>query len=186
MNNRSLLPVFLVPTVLLLIPLAGNMFVDGWDWEPGSFVFAWAMMTGVGLAYRLATRKTGSTAYRIATGIALLAGFMIVWGNLAVGFIGSEDNPANLMYGAALAVAAIGAAIARFEASGVSRAMFATALAVFLVPVAALVVRHGDFDPGIAQVFGLNFIFVLMFAGSALLFRQAGRKRGGIGAQAAA
>jgi hypothetical protein len=186
MNNRSLLPVFLAPTALLLIPLAGNMFVDGWVWNAGSFVFAWAMMVGVGLAYRFVTRKAGSVAYRLATGIALMAGFMIVWGNLAVGFIGSEDNPANLLYGTALAVAAIGAVLARFEASGMSRAMFATALAVFLVPVVALVVRPGDFDPGVAQVFGLNFFFVLMFAGAGLLFRLAARKRDNRDAQAAA
>jgi hypothetical protein len=46
MNNRSLLPVSLVPSALLLIPLAGNMFVNGWDWDPGSFAFAWVMMAG--------------------------------------------------------------------------------------------------------------------------------------------
>jgi hypothetical protein len=66
-----------------------------------------------------------------------------------------------------------------------SRAMFATALAAFLVPVVALVVRPGDFDPGVAQVFGLNFFFVLMFAGAGLLFRQAGHSRGDAGTQAA-
>ena len=77
MKKKSILAGLIVPTVLLLIPLAGNVFVEGWNWDPGSFVFAWVMMVGVGLAYRLVTRKAGSIAYRAATGIALLAGFMI-------------------------------------------------------------------------------------------------------------
>ena len=31
-----------------------------------------------------------------------MAAFLLIWINLAVGIIGSEDNPANLMYGAVL------------------------------------------------------------------------------------
>jgi len=185
MSKKGLLAVLIVPTVLLLIPLAGNLFVEGWDWDPGSFVLAWLMMAGVGFVYVFVTRRAGSVAYRVATGIALLAGFMIIWGNLAIGFIGSEDNPANLMYGGVLAVAAIGAAIARFEAPGMARAIFAAAAAQFLVPVIALAVWPSDFGPGVVPVFGQNFFFVLMFTGSALLFRQAARSRDERGARAA-
>ena len=104
---------------------------------------------------------------------------VILWVNAAVGLIGSEDNPANLMYGGVLAVGAIGAAIARFTPLGMARALFATAFAQFLVPVVALIIWRPDFSPGVVQVFGLNFFFVLLFAGSALLFRHAGSKPGG-------
>lgn len=186
MSKKSILAVLIVPTVLLLIPLVGNMFVEGWDWSAGDFVFAWAMMAGVGFAYLFVTSRTGSVAYRIATGIALLAGFMIVWGNMAVGFIGSEDNPANLLYLGVLAIGAIGALIARFAPSGMATAMLAAATALFLVPLVALLVRPGDFEPGVAKVFGLNFFFVLMFAGAALLYRRAARKGNEHGRRAAA
>lgn len=177
MKDKGLIAVLVVPVLLLLIPLAGNLFVDGWDWDWPSFVLAWAMMAGVGFAYLFVTSRTGSVAYRIATGIALLAGFMIVWGNMAVGFIGSEDNPANLLYLGVLAIGAIGALIARFAPSGMATAMLAAATALFLVPLVALLVRPGDFEPGVAKVFGLNFFFVLMFAGSAMLYRHAARDR---------
>jgi hypothetical protein len=53
--------------------------------------------------------------------------------NLAVGIIGSEDNPANLMYGGVLAVGIIGAIIARFEPHGMARALVATTLATSAV-----------------------------------------------------
>jgi hypothetical protein len=57
-----------------------------------------------------------------------------------------------------------------------ARALFAMALAQFLVPMLALILWRNDFSPGVAQVFGLNFVFVLLFAGAALLFRYAGTK----------
>jgi hypothetical protein len=179
MTKKSLLTVLLVPTCLLLIPLVANFTVDGFNWDPGSFVFLWAIMVGIGVAYRLVTGKTGNVAHRIATGIALVAGFMIVWGNLAVGFIGSEDNPANLMYFVALLIAAVCAGLSRFTPEGMARAMFVTALAVFLVPVIALLVKPQDFSPGVAQVFGLNGFFVLLFIVSGILFRSARKNAAG-------
>lgn len=176
MKDKGLFAVVIVPVVLLLIPLAGNLYVDGWNWDWPSFVLAWAMFTAVGFAYRFVTSKAGSTAYRVATGIALLAGFMIVWGNLAVGLIGSEDNPANLMYGGVLAVAGVGALLARFEPAGMSRAMLATAATMLLVPIVALLIRPEDFAPGVPRVFGLNAFFAALFGSAALLYHLAARR----------
>jgi len=176
MTKKSVLTILLVPAFLLLVPLVANQTVEGFNWNPGSFVFAWVLMVCVGCAYRFVTAKAGNAAQRIATGIALGAGFMILWGNLAVGFIGSENNPANLMYGGVLAIGAVGAALARFEPTGMSRAMFATAIAQFLVPVVALIIWPHDFSPGVAPVFGLNFFFVLLFVVSGFLFRRSGNK----------
>src|SRR5687767_12921839 len=130
MNKKSLLPVLLVPALILLIPLAA--MVDGWAWSAGDFIFMWVLMASVGLAYRFITNKAGNLAYRIATGVGLGTGFILIWINGAVGLIGSEDNPANLMYAGVLAVGAIGAAIARLEPLRMAWALFATALAQFL------------------------------------------------------
>ena len=52
----------------------------------------------------LAARMTGNSAYRAAVGVAVAAAFILVWMNLAVGIIGTEDNPAKLMYGGVLPV----------------------------------------------------------------------------------
>jgi len=176
MTKKSLLTVLLVPTFLLLVPLVASFTVKGFNWPPGAFVFLWVIMVGIGFAYKFVTMKAGNVAHRIATGLALVTAFMIFWGNLAVGFIGSEDNPANLMYGGVLAVGVIGAVIARFSSAGMARAMAATAGAQFLVPVIALIVRPHDFSPGVAQVFALNSVFVVLFGVSALLFRYASRR----------
>lgn len=175
MTSKSLRPVLLVPSCILLIPAAAMLLkADGWAWSPADFIFMWVLIAGTVFAYKLIANRTASTAYRVAAGIGLTTGLVLIWINGAVGLIGSEDNPANLMYCGVLGVGVIGAGFARFEPFGMAWTLFATAIAQFLVPVIALIVRGLDFSPGVPQVFTLNFFFVLLFAVSGLLFRHAG------------
>lgn len=170
----------LVPTCILMIPAAAMLLrVEGWAWGVTDFVVFWILIAGVMLAYKLATRKAVSRAYRVAAGLALTAGLLLIWVNGAVGLIGSEENPANVMYGGVLLVGLIGAVMARLEPAGMAVTLFAMAIAQFMVPVVALVVWPGDFSPGVLAVFGLNGGFVLMFAASGLLFWRVGRRYGG-------
>lgn len=39
---------------ILLIPLLGNMYIDGWNWPWTAFAFFGAVLFGAGLAYELA------------------------------------------------------------------------------------------------------------------------------------
>src|SRR5919112_4354638 len=87
---------------------------------------------------------TGNTAYRAAVGVALVAAFILVWMNLAVGIIGSEDNPANLMYGGVLAVGLIGAVMVRFQPHGMTNVLLGMALAQALAAGLALIFRWGS------------------------------------------
>src|ERR687896_2261411 len=106
----SVVGVALATAFILLIPLLAE-----WAWTLFDFVFAGALIFGTGLTYVLVARKAGNIAYRAAVGIALAAAFLLFWVNGAVGVIGSEDNPANVMYFGVLAIAIIGAIIARFR-----------------------------------------------------------------------
>jgi hypothetical protein len=179
MNKKSFLPVVLVPSCVLMIPAAAMLFkVKGWAWDAADFVAIWVILAGAVLAYKFVASKAPNGTYRVAVAIAVVTGIVLIWMNGAVGLIGSEDNPANLMYGGVLAIGLIGAAIARLEPSGMARALSVTAVAQFLVPVIALIIWRPDFSPGVVQVLGLNFGFVLMFAASALLFRHAATKSG--------
>jgi hypothetical protein len=127
-------------------------FTDGVNWDVADFVIAGALLVGVGVPYELAVRKTGDTAYRAAVGVALAAAFLLVWVNGAVGIIGSEDNPANLVYYGVLAVGLIGAFVARFRPGGMARALAVTALAQASVAVVALVA--GLVSPGSGPLAG--------------------------------
>ena len=77
----------------------------------------------------LTIRIRKNTTYRFAVGVALMAAFLLVWINLAVGIIGESDELANLMYIGVLAVGIVGAIIARFQPHGMARALFAMAFA---------------------------------------------------------
>ncbi|GAB1489587.1 hypothetical protein MASR2M8_20400 [Opitutaceae bacterium] len=160
----------------MLIPLTASRFAEGWNWGVADYVLAWVMMTGVGFVYALVTRKSDHIAYRLAAALALLTAFMIVWGTIAVGFIGSDDNPANMLYGGVLLTGMIGAGLARFSPVGMAWAMVATAIVQMLVPVVAYLFWRSDFSPGVLQVFALNLAFALLFVASAGLFHHAARQ----------
>ena len=162
--------------LILLLPLVAMQFTDEVNWDVADFALAGALLIGIGVPYELAVRKTGDTAYRAAVGVALTAAFLLVWVNGAVGLIGSEDNPANLMYFGVLAIGIIGAIIARFQPRGMAHALFATALAQASVAVVALIAGLGAPYTGPLEIVALNGFFVALFVGSARLFREAARE----------
>lgn len=176
MQKKSIVRVVTWTGLILLIPLFGNLFVDGWKWGVFDFVMAGALLFGTGMAYELIAQKGGTTAYRVAVGIALAAAFILVWVTLAVEIIGN-DNPANLLYGGVLGVGIVGSAMVRFEPRGMARVLAAMALAQIMVPVVALIFWRTNFSPGVAAVFGLNGAFAMLFVVSAMLFRHAGARR---------
>lgn len=182
-GSRWRIAAWAAAALILLVPLVAMQFTDEVKWDVADFVFAGALLIGVGVPYELAVRKTGNAAYRGAVGLALAAAFILIWVNGAVGVIGTEDDPANLMYLGVLGVGIIGALIARFRPHGMARALFATALAQTLVAVIALIARLGYPLSGPLEILGLNGFFVALFVGSAWLFRRAahGRpERGGV------
>jgi len=117
-----------------------------------------------------------NTTYRFAIGVALLAAFLVIWINLAVGIIGDSDNPANLMYVGVLAVGIVGAIIARFRPQGMARTLFVMALAQALVAVITALAGLGAPVTPVRVLLLLNGIFIALWVGSAWLFRKAARE----------
>ena len=166
---KSVVRAAIATACVLLLPLVAMQFTDEVDWNLADFVVAGALLFSAGLAYELVGRKAGNIAYRTAVGVAVGTALVLVWSNLAVGTIGSEDHPANLMYLGVIAVGIVGALVARLRPQGMARAMLATALALAVVAVIALVTGLGR--P--LEVVLLNAFFAALFAGSAWLFRRA-------------
>ena len=165
--------------ILLLLPLVAMQVSDEVNWGPLDFALAGVLLFGTGLGIELAVRRSGSGAYRLAAALALVGALLLIWINLAVGIIGDEGDRANLLYVGVLAVGIGGALVARFEAGAMARAMLATAVAVALVGVVALVAGWGATGPRWPlDVAGLTVFFAALFGGSAWLFRQAARVRG--------
>jgi len=156
--------------LILLLPLVAMQFTKEVAWGPADFALIGAMLFVACGTYELAARMTGNKAYRAAVGIALATAFILVWMNLAVGVIGSEENPANLMYGGVLGVGILGAIIARFQPHGMARALVGTALAQALVAVIALIA-------GLGSALILTGFFVALWLTSARLFQKAAREQ---------
>lgn len=166
--HRIRIAAWSIAGLLLLAPLVAMQFTPEVAWTPGDFLFAAIMFGTVGLGVELAVRATHDWSYRGGVMIAVAAAFLIVWINLAVGIIGSEDNPANQMFFAVPLVAAIGAAIARFRPRGMSDAMIAAACAqvgTFVIALAA----------GWAFIGPITLFFTALWLAAAYLFRRAAR-----------
>ncbi|MGQ0558167.1 MAG: hypothetical protein ACT4OE_01065 [Sphingosinicella sp.] len=113
---------------LILLPLVAMQFTGEVNWTVGDFLVAILLIGGVGLAFELAVRVTPNNWYRGGVAAALAGALLLIWANGAVGMIGSEENAYNLWFGSVLFVALIGVVIARFEPSGMARAMVAAAI----------------------------------------------------------
>lgn len=173
-RNRWSLAIWGTAAFLLLLPAVAMQFTGEVDWSVGDFIFMGVMLSVACGAYELVARMTSNTAYRAAVGIAILTAFLTVWVNGAVGMLGSEDNPANLLFGGVLAVGLIGAIIAWFRPRGMALAMGATALAQAGMAVYALV-------GGYAEVVLHVGLFVIPWLLSAQLFRKAAREQAVVG-----
>jgi hypothetical protein len=185
MNSNEFFKSLFVPAiatiVLLLIPFLAMQFnADGVDWNLFDFFVAGALLFGTGSAYKLITRKAGSLFYKIAAGIALASGLFLVWANLAVGIIGSEENPINVLYFGVIAIGLAGAGIARFRSSGLAYTMFTMAGAIVLIAAGLLIfggLRNDELPgTGLIGLLGFHAFFVALFIISALLFQRASQE----------
>lgn len=153
---------------LLLLPLIAMQFTDEVNWTPSDFVVFGGMLAVACGVCDVALRKGGNWRYRAGALLAVGTAFLLVWVNLAVGFVGSEANPYNLWYAGVLAVGVAGAFMARFRPRDMAAALAATAIAQAAV---GLVAQFSGMDhPWPATV-----VFTGLWLASAGLFHAAAR-----------
>lgn len=171
------LTVWMGACALLLAPLVAMQFTREVVWTGGDFLVFGTMLAGALGLYEFTTRRAGSNAYRWATGIAVATGFFLVWTNLAVGLIGREDNPANMMFVGVLAIPLLGAFGTSLRAGGMVHVLRATALAQLIVGVVALTGNLGADGAGWPRdVIGLTAVFTILWLVAAVLFGRAARQ----------
>jgi hypothetical protein len=128
----------------------------------------------------MATRP-GRSLYRIGAGVALAAAFVQVWMNLAVGIVGSEDNPVNQGFYGVVATACACAFVARLRADGMARAMLAVAAvqALLAAAVATAPSTARDEPMGALGVLALSGVFIACWLVAAALFHRSARRERG-------
>lgn len=160
---------------LLLLPLVAMRFFpgSGVNWTGSDFAVMGVMLGLVCVAFEVAVRMARHNAYVVGAGIAVAAAFLMTWANLAVGIIGNEDNPINLIFFGVLGIGLLAVLWSRLEARRMAWAMTITAIAQAAACVAALVLDG-------AYVFVFTAVFMAMWLIAAQLFRKAAREQAGV------
>jgi hypothetical protein len=166
-RHNSIVQAALVTVGVLMIPLWGSFYVDGWNWHWYSFVFLGAVVFSAAFTYQLVAGTVRNRAYRFAVGLAVATAFVLTWMNWIVTL---DANHLNVMYLGVVLIGLVGAAIARLRPAGMAFALGGMAIAQMLVPFIALVLWKTRPTAG-----GLNSVFIVLFAISALLFQRAAR-----------
>lgn len=168
----------LLTGILLLLPLMGMQFSVEVKWTLLDFIIAGMLLFGTGFTYKLITKSSSGILYRIAVGFALFSGLFLIWVNLAVRLIGSENSSANLMYYGVIAIGIIGAIIGRFKAKKMKQTLFAMAGTQALIAIVALFNgMHQIPKSSVTEVLGVNGLFITLFGIAALLFRYADQQQ---------
>lgn len=84
-QSNSIQKIAMIVGFILLIPFLANIFVDSWNWGIGDFIVAGVLLFVTGLALDFTMKKLTNPVYRIITIIAIIAVFLLIWIDLAVG-----------------------------------------------------------------------------------------------------
>lgn len=156
---------------LLITPLIAMQFSEEVKWDETDFLVAAIIFAVVGGLVELTVRLTANWLSRVAAFFAILAGFMVIWSNLAVGMIGNEDNPINLLFGAVLAIAVLGACLSRIHRKVLSHAMLAAGTVQATIGILAGILGS-DFRGGVFTI-----ILSLPWLVSSALFAVANKRQ---------
>ena len=170
LKNKNIIITTLIALLILLVLLITIQSTDEVAW--GIFVFAFTVLFGASFAYESIIKKSAPTIYKAAIAIAIVTILILFWINGAVGIIGSEDNPANLMYLGVIIIVIIGSLISQFKPRRMALTLSLAALVQILVPIIALIIWRPKVDLGVLGIFILNGFFVAMFIISASLFKR--------------
>lgn len=127
---------------LMVAPVLAARLTDEMAWDPADFILVAIILAAACGAWEFAIRKTGDRAYAAGAIVAAGAALLLPLVNGAVGLIGNEDDPVNLLFFGVITLALGGAIISRFRPREMARTMAVTAgaqvaagaLAVALVP----------------------------------------------------
>lgn len=153
---------------LLAAPWVAMQFTPEVKWTPLDFGTFGGMLLTALVAFEIVARLPGSPGYRAAWSVALLAAFLLIWAQLAVGFIGSEHNGANWVLVILPVIWTLGTLISWFRAGGMAVTMMAVAVTQTAIGLLALSAEY--------RIIGPTVVFAGLWLLSAGLFHRAAGK----------
>lgn len=85
MKKEQVTKILIRSSVALIIPLLGELFVQGWNWGISDFIFAWVFFNLLGFSYTFAVHKAPTRGAKIVLGVLVVAVFAFIWIRLATG-----------------------------------------------------------------------------------------------------
>jgi hypothetical protein len=132
------IPMWSGAAALLALPAIAMQFSKEISWGLEDFLIVGILLAAVCGTVELASRVSTNGLYQAGVALAAAGGFSLVFINLAVGIIGDEQDPRNLVFMAIPVVGFLGALIARFKAAVLVRLLVGMAavqfFAMFLAP----------------------------------------------------
>jgi hypothetical protein len=81
--------IFGIPSLLMVIALALNHFVTGWNWSGSDFLIAGILLFGTASLIYLIMRSAKTFKTKLIISLIILATLVLVWAELAVGIFGT-------------------------------------------------------------------------------------------------
>lgn len=89
LGSKQFLRVLFGTAALLLLPFVAMQFTSEVNWTTSDFVIAAILLAATGLLFELARAKLRTRKSRLIAGAVIALCFAFVWGELAVGLVGS-------------------------------------------------------------------------------------------------
>lgn len=154
---------------LLMLPLVAMRFTDEVQWSGVDVLVMALLLAAVCAAFELGLRKAPNSTCMLATGMAVGTGFLLAWVTLAVGIIGNENEPANLMFFGVLAIGLVAVIRSGLQPRRLAMAALVVAVAQLAATAATAVLAEGP-------VFLLSAIFAVLWLIAAWLFALSARQ----------
>ena len=85
--KNSIIRVALIVALILLIPVFGNLYIDGWNWGPLDFVIMGGLLFLVGMAIDAVARKVTNPVWKTISILGIILVFLAIWVEMAVGAV---------------------------------------------------------------------------------------------------
>ncbi|TBX24484.1 hypothetical protein TK45_04945 [Bowmanella sp. JS7-9] len=161
--------------LLWLLPAIAMQFTAEVNWTALDFTVFAAMIGSVGLALDRLVHLSANASFRLASIALMFTLFLLIWVNLAVGIIGGDSEPLNLIYALVLVAGVVMAWAGRFTPNAMLKCCLIMAVTQSVITLVAIILGWGQPYSTPMMLFIGNGIFILGFLTAGALFYHAAR-----------
>ncbi|HEU0085976.1 MAG TPA: hypothetical protein VFQ59_03415 [Candidatus Paceibacterota bacterium] len=92
MQSINYQKIAIIVAIILLIPLFGNFFLEGFDWGVMDFAIMGILLFITGIAIDYAMKKFQNPIYRVLTATIIIFIFLAIWAELSVDAVSKMFN----------------------------------------------------------------------------------------------